>query len=144
MRAASLAVRCLGLAASLLVFSTCSGAQPLPSPPGPVPADAASSADAPLPLPIFDHKVFDCRQAVVVVEYQGAKPDIKRCLSLAGAPDCLVEQAGQYNPATVACLARDLGADANAAVLAGSASSVDVAVAASARDFINSQLLGYK
>jgi hypothetical protein len=90
-----------------LVLSACPGPQPLPTPIGPE-SDAAV-VDAPLPVPLFDHQVFDCHQDIVKVEYQSAKPDIKRCLSLPGILGCLALQAGQYNVATVACLARPRG-----------------------------------
>ena len=136
------AARILLLGVGFLLTPACTGTQPLPTPIGP--ATDAASLDAPLPLPAFDHKVFDCRLDIVKIEYDGAKPDVKKCLSSTGAPDCLVKQAGQHDPATVACLARDLGGVANAAVLAGSSDPVDATVAAAARSFINSQTLGYR
>jgi hypothetical protein len=137
-------VRAISLAGCLacLAWAACPGPQPIPTPIGPV-ADAAA-ADAPLPIPLFDHKVFDCHQDVVKTEYQAARPDVKKCLSLPGAPDCLVALVGPYNAATAACLARDLGGDANASVLAGSSDPVDVLVAAAARTFINNQTVGYR
>lgn len=105
---------------------------------------------------LFTGVVFDCHLDIVKVERDGAKPDIARCLQIAGteettienmarmASECLVNQAGQYNPATVACLSRDLGADANASVLAGSNIVVDKTMADNARAFINLHQLGYK
>ena len=78
------------------------------------------------------------------MSYQDAKPGVLSCLSQAGAPDCLFLRAIENTPDVVSCLARDLGADANAAVLAGSTDPVDVAVANAARNFISSQHLGYR
>lgn len=128
--------------AHFLSLSACPGPQPVPTPIGPV-ADA-SPVDAPLPIPAFDHKVFDCRADVVKAEYQVAKPAIKTCLSSSSAPDCLAGKVGTYDAATVSCLARDLGADANAAMLVGSTDPADALAASAARIFINSQHLGYR
>ena len=135
-----------------LALSSCSGAEPVPTPIGPV-ADAAA-VDAPLPIPTFDHKVFDCHQVVVLTWYDGARLGTYLCLSSSvvdasadppeSVGDCMVRQAGTFDPAVVACLARDLGASANAAVLSGRAGPYDAAVASAARDFINSQHLGYR
>lgn len=145
------AVRTLLLAGCLtvLAWTACPGPQPIPSPPGPPapgpqPVADAAVLDVPLPLPLFDHKVFDCHQDAVKAVYQAAKPDVKKCLVQASASSCLVDLATQGDPATVACLARDLGADANAAVLAGSTDPGDAVAAAAARDFINSQVIGYR
>ena len=127
---------------SCLAWTACPGPQPIPTPIGPV-ADAAV-ADAPLPAPLFDHKVFDCHQAAVKAAYQAAKPGVKTCLAQAGTVDCLILRASDSSPDAVACLARDLGADANASVLAGSTDPVDLTAANAARSFINSQHLGYR
>ncbi len=124
----------------------CAQPKPVPVPPGPTPApavDASPPADAPLPL-LFSGQIYDCRLPVVASEYQLATSAIRGCLAAAAVPACLVEKASQYNPATVACLARDLGNTANAAVLAGSTDMADAIVANAARSFITTQNLGYK
>ena len=125
-----------------LLLTACPGPQPVPTPLGPS-ADA-STVDAPLPIPIFSRKVFDCHQDVVRVSYQGAKAGVGTCLAQAGAPDCLVARAAESSPDVVACLARDLGASANAAVLAGSTDPNVATTAAAARLFIESQVLGFR
>lgn len=119
------------LAAALLALS-CAHTTPPPT-----------SSDAGI-NDLFTGVVFDCHLDIVHTEYDEAKTDINRCLQLAGTTDCLVNQASQYNPATVACLARDLGADANASVLSGSTIAADQAMANNARYFINLHQLGYK
>ena len=108
-------------------------------PPQPIPGDA------------FTNRTFDCRALVVAVEREGAKGDVWACL-LGQAPGscpaepgaCLQCEAAQYNASTVACLARDIGADCNVAVLAGSADPADKACANAARRLITSWNLGYR
>jgi hypothetical protein len=119
----------------LLCFFGCVHPQPIPSP---VPvADAAPAIDR------FTGKVFDCHLDVVAIERDSAKPDVDRCLA-AGTPTTCPVDLGQYSDATVACLARDLGAAANARVLKGSTDPSDTAKASGARSWINSERLGYK
>ena len=108
----------------------CTPVQPQPIPPGP--------AD------IFQGATFNCHLPIVATERESAQPDVTNCLVGAGATDCLVGQAKQYNPATVACLTRDIGANANAAVLAGSKDPNDELVADQARNFIVQHQLGYR
>ena len=125
-------------AACLGVAVACAVPQPVP-PPQPIPGDA------------FTNRVFDCRALVVAVERDSAKPDVRACL-LGQAPGscpaevgaCLACEAGQYASATVACLARDLGADCNASVLAGSVDPGDKACADAARKQITTWNVGYR
>ena len=127
------------------ICQNCTEPQPGPVPfPSPV-ADAAPQVDAPVPPAPdrFTAKIFDCHLDVVAVERDSAKPDVRRCLAAATAITCLLG-IGQYNDATVACLARDIGAKANADVLAGSTNPEDAAVADGARWFIIQEHLGYK
>jgi hypothetical protein len=118
---------------ALLCFGMATGCtQPRPGP-------------VPVPTPITDRfsaRVFDCRQDVVAVERDSAKPDVGDCLAKATPTVCLLT-LGQYNDATVACLARDLGATANARVLAGSTDPADAAKADGARSFIN-EYMGFQ
>ena len=55
-----------------------------------------------------------------------------------------IEAEVSFDAATVACVARDLGASANAAVLSGVASNTDIATARNARAWIVDHHLGYK
>jgi len=144
-------VRLLLLAAFLLSLTACPGPQPIPPPPGPGPALDAGPPDAPLPPPLslFDHQVFDCHQAAVLGAYPATSPEVARCLSLPAsseqqAGDCLLAAAGTLGAAPVACLVRDLGADASAALLAGSTLASDSLAADAARSFILSNQLGYR
>ena len=121
--------------AALLIFA-CAAPQPTPTPP-------VGPAD------LFTGKIFNCHLAVVAVERGSAVVDVKRCLlgNDTANPQpaaCLVAQAGQYAADTVACVARDLGASANAAVLAGSTDPTDSQVANAARDWIRAEGLGLR
>jgi hypothetical protein len=132
----------LALLAAVLAFAGC---VPLPPTPVPTPVADAAPIDAPAPIPAdrFTRKVFDCHLDVVAVERDSAKGDVGYCLAAATTISCLIK-LGQYNDATVACLARDLGAKANADVLAGSTNPDDAAKADGARWFILTEQLGYK
>lgn len=113
--------------------------QPLPPPiPGPSPV----SSDSGLPDP-FKNGRFDCHSPTVAAEYTAALSGVRDCL-FAPPLACLVSLLPTYNISTVACLVRDLGAAANSAVLAGTASGTDGMVAADARVFINSEDLGFQ
>lgn len=133
-----LGATCIGMLLSL----HCTQPQPGPAP-VPTPVADAAPVDAPV-SDIFTGRIFNCHLDIVATERDSAMPDVKRCLVLAGAASCLVHQASQYQPDTVACVARDMGARANAAVLAGSTDALDELIAAQARGFISSERLGYK
>ena len=116
---------------SLGAFARCTPTQPGPAP-------------VPTPTDRFTARIFDCHLPIVAVERESAQPDVTKCLVRGGATACLVDQAAQYNPATVTCLVRDIGANANAAVLAGSTDPNDELAADQARAFIVSHQLGYR
>ena len=124
--------------------------QPIPPPiPGPTPASAdagaidTASSDVPVTSDPFKGKDFDCHLPVVAVQYTEASPKVGACLDLPPLA-CLSGLLSSYDPATVACLVRDLGAEANSAVLAGTASGNDGTVATNSRIFINSEDLGFQ
>ena len=130
-----------------MMFSGCP--HPVPPPvPGPTPpsADASVTDTAPADAPVtdpFKGRDFDCHLPIVAAQYEEASPKVGGCL---GSPPlaCLAGLLGAYDIATVACLVRDLGAEAKSAVLAGTASGNDDAVAANARLFINAEDLGFQ
>ena len=127
--------------ATLFFFMMLSGC-PYPVPP-PVPGPTPPSADAPVTSDPFKGKDFDCHLPVVAAQYGVASPKGAACL---GSPPlaCLAGLLPTYDIDTVACLVRDLGFEANNAVLAGTASGNDSTVAANARVFINSEDLGFQ
>jgi hypothetical protein len=130
-----------------MMFSGCPHPVPPPVPgPTPQPTDAAVPDDTPADAPAtdpFKGRDFDCHLPIVAAQYEEASPKVGGCL---GSPPlaCLAGLLGAYDIATVACLVRDLGFEANNAVLAGTASGNDGAVAANARVFINSEDLGFQ
>lgn len=116
---------------------------------------AACSQPAPRPpivdsglKDLFTGKVFNCRLDVVAVERDSAMVTVKGCLvedsPYTPAAPCLVKQTGQYKADTVACVARDLGASANAAVNAGVATPDERLMAVAAREWVRNERLGYK
>ena len=120
---------------------------PLPSPdPLPQPADAAvpdaAPADAPATADPFKGRDFDCHLPVVAAEYTEASPKVEGCLTSPPLA-CLVGLLSTYDIDTVACLVRDLGFEANNAVLAASPGA-DAPVASIVRIFINSEDLGFR
>ena len=126
-----------------MMFSGC----PLPVPPpvpGPTPlhADAAPS-DVPSEPDPFRTRDFNCHLPIVAAQYTEASPKVAACL-ISPPLACLAGLLGAYDIASVACLVRDLGAEANSAVLAGTASGNDEAVAANARVFINAEDMGFQ
>ena len=131
-----------------MMFSGCP--QPIPPPvpgPTPIPADAAAADTAPADVPSssdpFKGRDFDCHLPIVASQYTEASPRVRACL--ASPPlACLSGLLDAYDADTVACLVRDLGFEANNAVLAGTASGNDGTVAANARIFINSEDLGFQ
>jgi len=123
----------------------CPVPQPVPVPPGPQPVADAARKDAPA-SDIFTAKIFDCHAGVVAVERESASSDVSYCLagSTSASVDACILKLGQYNNATVACLIRDLGADANAAVLAGSSDTTARVWANNARAWIIEHAIGYR
>lgn len=112
---------------ALLLLVACA---PVPPPaPGPTPVDR------------FAGQVYDCQTGVVLVERDSASLDVRACLNDAEPEACLLRQK-QYNDATVACLVRDLGATATAAVNRGDLTRKPTADAA--RTFVRNHKLGYK
>jgi len=126
------AIALLGMLAALLI---CGCVQPLPpAPPGPPAADAS-------PADVFTGQVFDCH-AVLVGERGNAVAPVGDCLISGYTAECLVDLVVTFAPSTIACLARDLGSSANAAVLAGDPTQKPKAD--NARSWITSHALGYK
>ena len=95
------------------------------------------------PIDSFSFGIFDCRQNVVKIERDSARADSRACLLSSNVDACLVHQAERYNPASVACATRDLGAEANADWLATQNPASEV-VANAAREWISARALGYK
>ena len=131
-----------------MMFSGCP--QPIPPPvpgPTPMPADAsvldAAPADVPVSSDPFKGQSFNCHLPIVAVQYTEASPKVEECLAFPPLA-CLVRIAGSYDISTVACLVRDLGFEANNAVLAGTASGNDGTVATNSRLFINAEDLGFQ
>jgi hypothetical protein len=123
-----------------LLASACTQPQPGPAP---VPGPIADAAPAPV-VDLFTGKVFDCHLDIVRTERDSAMPDVKGCLVAITTAHCLVTLAVQYQQDTVACVARDLGASANAAVLAGQDAATNKPIADAARFWIQAEGLGYK
>jgi hypothetical protein len=122
-----------------------SGCHPVPPPiPGPTPTTVdAAVADAPAVPDPFKGRDFDCHLPIVAAQYTEASPKVGSCL--ASPPlACLVGLLDAYDVDTVACLVRDLGFEANNAVLAGTASGNDGTVATNSRLFINAEDLGFQ
>ena len=119
--------------------NSCTQPQPGPAP-IPVPVADASPVDAPV-SDIFTGKVFDCHGFDLDVR-NDTLPIVAGCLKTAAVVACLTTV--QRAPALVACLVRDVGANANAAVLAGSTDPADEIVADQARGFISSHQVGYR
>ena len=120
---------------ALSMALACTPTQPTPTPVGPPTGD----------LFAVQH-IFNCRLPVVAVERDSAMIDVRACLldgTEGAVTACTIEQAGQYNPATVACLVRDVGARANSAALAGTPDPNDAIVAEAARRWISSHNVGY-
>ena len=135
---------------TLFFFMMLSGCpHPVPPPvPGPTPpsADAAVADAAPADTTVtsdpFKGKDFDCHLPVVAAEYTEASPKVEVCLTSSPLA-CLVGLLSTYDIDTVACLVRDLGFEANNAVLAASPGA-DAPVASIVRIFINSEDLGFR
>lgn len=132
-----IAVAIAGLFGLGLMLGSC--AQPTPRP---------TAFDAG-PSDLFTAKIFNCRLDVVAIERDSAVVDVGRCLlghdrDYPDPPACLVHQAGQYKPDTVVCVTRDMGAAANAAVLAGSTDPDDATIANVVRDWIRSERMGLR
>jgi hypothetical protein len=124
-------IAALGMLAALAI---CGCVQPLPpAPPGPPAVDAAAD--------VFTGQIFDCH-AVPLSERGNAVAPVGDCLASGYTPECLVDLVVTFAPATVACLARDLGSSANASVLAGDPSQKPKAD--NARAWIVAHNLGYK
>jgi hypothetical protein len=115
---------------------SCAQPQPIPTPPPPI-ADAAP----PAPTDPFSNQIYDCH-GLDLVQRGDALLAAKGCLMAPNYVDCML--AEPYSQTIMACTARDVGADANAAVLAGSTEESDKTIADNARAFIRSHNLGYK
>jgi hypothetical protein len=112
----------------------------------PIPEPRPTVLDAG-PGDLFTGKVFNCHLEIVAVERSSAAMDVRRCLLGQGTtnpPACLVTQATLYKPDTVACVARDLGADASSALNAGTATLDDKTLSATVREWIRSEGMGYR
>ena len=137
----------LAILFACMMFPGCPHPVPPPVPgPTPQPTDAAVPDDTPADAPAtdpFKGRDFDCHLPMVAAQYTEASPKVGGCL---GSPPlaCLAGLLGAYDIASVACLVRDLGAEANSAVLAGTASGNDGTVATNARLFINTEDLGFQ
>jgi hypothetical protein len=108
--------------------------------PPPVPTPPVADAG---PSDVFTGQIFDCH-AVPLGERGDALAPVDGCLASGYTAECLVDLTIKYPFAlpTVACLARDLGASANASVLAGD--PTQQSKADNARAWIASHALGYK
>jgi hypothetical protein len=95
------------------------------------------------PSDLFTRATYDCRQDVVKAEWDSSRVDVAACLRSTDPPACLGRQAGQHNPASVACAARYLGAKANASYMAAG-NPGDEVVAEAAQEWIASHQLGFK
>ena len=127
------------------LLAGCPGPQPIPVPPGPAPVADAAPADAPI-ADLFTSGIYDCHSPVIAAERDSATSQVSYCLA---GPDSTTVNAcvlklGQYNSATVACLLRDLGADANAAFLIDNTDQGARVRADNARAWIIQHNLGYK
>ena len=123
---------------AFLVCLACTGCPkptPVPVPPTPV--------DAPL-ADIFTGQVFDCHGPLVARDRADSIGPVGDCLTSSKFPSCLTGLTVSFSVATVACVARDLGAGANAAVLSGTAGSGDATTANNVRSWIVAEQLGYK
>jgi hypothetical protein len=98
--------------------------------------------DAPSADP-FAGKVFDCH-AVPLADRQAAYDPVVVCVAGDAWPGCMTDLLTSFAPNTLTCLVRDLGASANAAVLAGTATNTDATTAKNARAWIFQEGLGYK
>lgn len=133
--AAVLAIVGLFVLFALLITSGCS--QPAPKP-TPVQADAGV-------VDMFSGKVWNCRLPVVDVERDSAVGDVRACLTIATDVNaCAVKQATtNYQPVSVACVLRDVGARCNAAWLAGATDPAEKTCADAARSWVADHHLGY-
>ena len=120
---------------SVLACVGCPKPTPVPVPPTP--------ADAPV-ADIFTGQVFDCHGPLVVRERADSLAPVGDCLISSKFPSCLTGLTVSFSVATVACVARDLGAGANAAVLSGTAGGNDATMATNVRKWILAEQLGYK
>ena len=137
-------VACIGTA------SKCGPTPPTPSDAAPTPVmDAApqpvppATSDAALPDP-FAGQIFDCH-SVTLAQRKASLTPVGACLAAGGCVACCLSNAvsgSVLGLASVACVARDLGASANAAVLSGDSSQAPTAN--NARSWITSEKLGYK
>ena len=119
---------------------------PGPSPqPGPTPvvSDAGPSADAYPTNVAFTGQTFDCTLPVVTSQRAAALQPVQDC-AVAPPADCLAKLVGSLAIDTVACVARDVGASAQAAVRAGSVDLRDALRAKAVRDWILAEGIGYR
>lgn len=112
--------------------------------PRPVPTPLPDSGSVDAHSDIFTSQVFDCHLTTVAVERESASVDVGACLRKSAPTTCLVGLVGSYRSESVACVARDLGADANASFVADPGDADAKVVADAARTFILSEKLGYK
>ena len=118
----------------------CPKPTPTPTPPAPI-ADALP-VDAPSPISdLFTGRIFDCHGIAVAKERAAAVVPVQACLQTPPGV-CLVGLVGMFDAATVACVTRDLGATANADVLAGEVSALPIAN--NVRAWILAEHLGYE
>lgn len=137
------------VAASLGCILACLGCpknNPTPVPgPGPALGDASSDVVPDATVDPFTGKIFDCH-TVTVVNRTAALTPVGVCLG----PTTTCVECCLYNivatkgidATTVACVARDQGDTANAAVLSGD--QTQASIANNARTFIVVEQLGYK
>ena len=133
------------LAGLALALAGCPHPGPSPQP-GPVPvvvSDAGSSADSYPTNVAFDGKTFDCTLPVVSSQRAMALQPVRDCVVKPPA-DCLAKLAVTLDINAVACVARDVGASAMAAVRAGSTDLLDALRAKAVRDWILAEGIGYR
>lgn len=126
---------------TVLACLTCMGC-PQPPVPVPVPGPAPAALDASTP-DMFYGQIFDCHSDIVVAQRTSALGPVGDCLASATFA-CLGALVGTYDISTVACVVRDLGVETAFAVNAGTATDAQKTIAASASQFISSDMLGYK
>lgn len=126
---------------TVLACLTCMGC-PQPPVPVPVPGPAPAILDASMP-DMFYGQIFDCHADIVAAQRTSALGPVGACLASASFM-CLAGLVDTYDISTVACVVRDLGVEVAFAVNAGTATDVQKTIAASASQFISSDMFGYK
>lgn len=113
-----------------------------PTPDAPTTTDSYPAADVQPTNSRFTGKSFNCFLPVVLAERASATDPVSKCLEAPPA-DCLAKLVGQFDVATVACVARDVGSSSLVSVRLGAAGPLDAVRARNAIDWILAEQLGY-